>query len=95
MLTVDEAAQLQIDRILQSDTLRASEVLRTLLKYLAEKSRAGEGRQIKEYSIAIDALGKPTTYDPRHDSTVRIHVGRLRQKLASNITKVKERTIRS
>src|SRR5689334_5541363 len=43
---------------------------------------SGEADQLKEYSVGIDALGKPATYDPRHDSTVRIQVGRLRQKLA-------------
>jgi hypothetical protein len=42
---------------------------------------AGEADHLKEYSVGIDALGKPSTYDPRRDSTVRIQVGRLRQKL--------------
>jgi hypothetical protein len=37
---------------------------------------------LKEYTVAIDGLGKPDTYDPRQDSVVRIQVGRLRQKLA-------------
>jgi hypothetical protein len=43
---------------------------------------SGEADQLKEYSVGIDALGKPDNYDPRRDSTVRIQVGRLRQKLA-------------
>ena len=81
IIKADEATELQIAKILNSEALRTSEVLRILLRYLADKSLSGEGNQIKEYSIAIDALGKPSTYDPRHDSTVRIHVGRLRQKL--------------
>src|SRR5262249_54333212 len=29
----------------------------------------------------LDALGKPESYDPRHDSVVRVHVARLRVKL--------------
>jgi hypothetical protein len=62
--------------------LRSSEVLRRLLKFLAEKSLAGEADQLKEYVVAIDGLGKPPSYDPRHNSAVRIQVGRLRQKLA-------------
>jgi hypothetical protein len=82
MLTVEDSVlQSQVDRILHSDELRASEVLRRLLKFLAVKSLAGEADQLKEYAVAIDGLGKDPSYDPRHNSAVRIQVGRLRQKL--------------
>jgi len=83
MLTVEEnALQSQVEKILHSDELRTSEVLRRLLKFLAEKSVTGEADQLKEYAVAIDGLGKHHSYDPRHNSAVRIQVGRLRQKLA-------------
>lgn len=72
----------QVEQILRSETFRSSEVLRQLLRFLAERSAAGEADQLKEYTIAVDALDKASTYDPRHDSAVRIQVGRLRQKLA-------------
>ena len=78
----DQSLQSQIERILHSEELRGSEVLRRLLKYLAEKSLTGEADELKEYIVAIDGLGKPASYDPRHNSAVRIQVGRLRQKLA-------------
>jgi len=77
-----EETQAQIERILQSTTFRNTEALKRLLRYLADKSLAGEADQIKEYTLAVDALGKPPSYDPRQDSQVRIQVGRLRQKLA-------------
>lgn len=77
----EELAREQVARILQSETFRTSEVLRRLLKFLADKSFAGEADQLKEYTIGIDALGRPAGYDPRVDSGVRIQVGRLRQKL--------------
>jgi hypothetical protein len=77
-----QAIQAEVDRILQSDTFRSSEALRRLLRFLAEKMISGEADQLKEYSVGIDALGKPAEYDPRHDSSVRIQVSRLRQKLA-------------
>ena len=73
---------IQIDRILNSKTLRSAEGLRRLLKFLADKSLRGEDADLKEYSIGIDAFGKPTTYDPKDDSIVRTQAGRLRQKLA-------------
>jgi hypothetical protein len=77
-----EAMLPEVERILQSDTFRQSDALRRLLKFLAERSASGDSEQLKEYSIAVDALGKPPTYDPRNDSTVRIQAGRLRHKLA-------------
>jgi len=61
---------------------RSSESLQRLLRFLADRSLAGEGDQLKEYSIGIDAFGRPPEYDPRHESAVRIQVGRLRQKLS-------------
>ena len=77
-----EASSAQIQRILQSKTFRTSEVHRNLLNYLAEKSLAGEADSLKEYTVGLDVFAKPASYDPRQESTVRMHVGRLRQKLA-------------
>src|SRR5579875_4203495 len=72
----------QVDRIVRSEEFRSSEVLRRLLQYLAEKVSSGEADKLKEYVVAIEGLGKPSSYDPQHNSAVRIQVGRLRQKLA-------------
>jgi hypothetical protein len=76
-----EAARDQIDRILASNTFHASDVLRRLLRFLADKTFAGTADDLKEYSVGLDALGKPATYDPRQDAAVRLHASRLRQKL--------------
>jgi hypothetical protein len=72
----------QVERIVHSEEFRNSEVLRRLLLYLCEKAALGEADHLKEYTVAIEGLGKPATYDPQHNSAVRIQVGRLRQKLA-------------
>ncbi len=72
----------EVERILHSEELRGSGVLRRLLRFLAERSASGEADELKEYIVAIDGLGKPASYDPRHNSAVRIQVSRLRQKLA-------------
>lgn len=77
-----EASSAQVQRILQSNVFRTSEVHRNLLNYLAEKSLGGEADGLKEYTIGLDVFAKPSSYDPRQESTVRMHVGRLRQKLA-------------
>src|SRR6516164_8674709 len=77
-----EAVHSQIQRILQSKAFRTSEVQRNLLSYLAEKSISGNADALKEYAVGLDVFSKPVTYDPRQESTVRMHVARLRQKLA-------------
>jgi len=81
MRGVNEVSGL-VERVLQSDTFRNAPSSRRLLKYLAERSAAGDADQLKEYTIGVDAFGKGSDYNPRQDSTVRIQIGRLRQKLA-------------
>jgi hypothetical protein len=76
-----EQIQAQVDRLVRSKTFETSEVHRRLLQYLAEKSIHGEADRLKEYTVGLEAFGKPDSYDPRHDSIVRLQVGRLRQKL--------------
>src|SRR5215475_1865059 len=82
MVTELGATQAQIQRILQSKTFRTSEVHRNLLQYLSEKSLAGDADSLKEYTVGLDVFAKPESYDPRQESTVRMHVARLRQKLS-------------
>jgi len=81
MLATDESVA-QVERILQSETLHSSQALKRLLKFLADKALSGEADQLKEYTIGLDVFDKPAEYDPRKDATVRLHVSRLRQKLA-------------
>src|SRR5215831_8746511 len=60
--------QTQVERIIQNRNLRLSQVQRRLLTYLVEKSLAGEADDLKEYTIGVDAFGKPPSYDPRQES---------------------------
>lgn len=83
MTVTVEAVRRQIERLVNSKTFETSEVHRRLLQYLAEKSIAGDACRLKEYTIGLEAFGKPDTYDPKQDSIVRLQVGRLRQKLAA------------
>jgi hypothetical protein len=77
-----EANQTQVQRIIQSKPFRTSEIHRSLLHYLAEKSLSGTADSLKEYTVGLDVFSKPVSYDPRQESVVRMHVARLRQKLA-------------
>jgi hypothetical protein len=72
----------QIDKLINSHSLRGSESLCKLLHYLAEHSLDHPGTALKEYQIATEVLGRSTGFDPQSDSTVRVQAGRLRTKLA-------------
>lgn len=52
-----------------------------LFVYLAEKYFAGQSAELKEYTIATEALGRPVDFDPKHDSIVRVEMHRLRKRL--------------
>ena len=76
------AVQQQVEKILQSEEFGGSEVLRNLLSFLAKHSLEKPGEVVKEYELAVTVLGRPEGFDPRTDSAVRVHTGRLRAKLA-------------
>lgn len=78
----EDAIREQVDRLLASSAFRYYDVQRRLLSYLTEKSLAGEAHNLKEYALGVDVLGKPETYDPRRDSSVRFQVGKLRQRIS-------------
>lgn len=81
MNVTEEEAREQVQRVLDSEFFQTSETQRRLLKYLADKSLSGATDQLKEYTIGVDALGRPESYDPQRDSTVRFQAGKLRQKI--------------
>ena len=72
----------QIERIANSNHLHGSESLCKLLRYLVRQSLDHPGTAVKEYQIATEVIGRSSDFDPQADSTVRVQVGRLRQKLA-------------
>ncbi|HLW85053.1 MAG TPA: hypothetical protein VKR60_07545 [Candidatus Sulfotelmatobacter sp.] len=72
----------QVDKLINSHSLRGSESLCKLLRYLAEHSLDHPGVALKEYQIATEVLGRSPGFDPQSDSTVRVQAGRLRVKLA-------------
>ena len=51
--------------------------MRALLLYLWEH----QGESLSEYAIAVEALGRPSDFDPKGDATVRVGISRLRAKI--------------
>jgi hypothetical protein len=72
----------EIEKLTNSHSLRGSDSLCRLLRYLAEHSLGDPPTSVKEYQIATEVFGRSAHFDPQSDSTVRVQVGRLRNKLA-------------
>jgi hypothetical protein len=71
----------QLNRVLGSRVFQESELLMTLLEYLAHKSIDDPIGQVKEYTIALEVFGRDPEFDPRTNSVVRVQAKNLRTKL--------------
>jgi hypothetical protein len=76
-----EAERRELDWLLTSGVLGRSGNLARLLKYICEERFAGRANQIKEYTIATEALGRRPDFDPNSDTIVRVTVHSLRKRL--------------
>ena len=66
-----ERARAALDEVLGSETFARSEQLRNFLRYVCDRALAGQGKEINEYSVAVEALGKDAGFSPGEDSSVR------------------------
>lgn len=77
-----ELAKSELDSVLRSGLFTHAPSLVKFLSYVCAKSFEGKADQIKEYNIAIEALGRKTPeYDQKKDSIVRVEAHRLRKRL--------------
>lgn len=79
--TTDQCQQ-QVQRILKSATFRNAVTLQQLLQFLTARVFEGGAEFLKEYTIGVEAFGRPHDFDPKTDTIVRVQIHRLRQKLA-------------
>jgi eukaryotic-like serine/threonine-protein kinase len=75
------AVRKELDLILASAVFANSERLRRFLRFLVERTLAGQTDNLKEYTIGLEVFDRDPSYDPRVDSTVRVHAGKLRDRL--------------
>jgi hypothetical protein len=76
-----EAERAEVEDILSSGVFgRTSNPFR-LLTFVCEKYFEGAIDEIKEYSIAVHALGRPESFDPQVDTIVRVTAHALRKRL--------------
>ncbi len=70
-----------LDRILGSEAFSGSPTLGRFLRYVVTERLAGREAAIKEYTIAVEALGREPGFDPASSSAVRVAARQLRFKL--------------
>ncbi|MGA2421246.1 MAG: malectin domain-containing carbohydrate-binding protein [Candidatus Acidiferrum sp.] len=76
-----EAERAELDAILASELFARTNNLVRLLTFVCEKHFEGATAEIKEYNIAVQALGRPPDFDPQLDTIVRVTAHALRKRL--------------
>jgi hypothetical protein len=76
-----EEERAELKQVLASRAFSRAPALSRILAYVCEKHFQGESESIKEYNIAIDALGRPPHFDSGSDTIVRVEASRLRKRL--------------
>src|SRR5579872_671443 len=76
-----EQERSELARLLDAGIFNRAPNLALVLNYVCSKYFERVGDQIKEYNIAVEALGRPAEFDPRADSIVRVEAHRLRKRL--------------
>lgn len=71
----------ELEAVLASQTFQKSPGLARLLEYICTRYIEGESANLKEYNIAVEAMGRDNEFDPSMNSIVRVEVRRLREKL--------------
>ena len=70
-----------LEKVVASTVFQRSPQLQRFLRFVVEKSLAGDGDKLKEYVIGTEVFGRPCDYDPQLDSLVRVEAHRLRAAL--------------
>ena len=77
------AIRQQLDKILISPQFVNSPNLHNFLRFIVEKTLAGESAGIKGYTVATQVLGRKADFDPNLDPIVRIQASKSDLKAGS------------
>jgi TolB-like protein len=84
----EEAIEYQVERIFTHPDFSNSAVLKKFLRFVVHETLIGNANLLKEYTIALEVLEKPFTFNPQKNCIVRIHAGRLRRALSHYYTEM-------
>jgi hypothetical protein len=76
-----QAERAELEAVLASEAFARSPIVAQMLKYICERHFSGQAHEIKEYNIAVEAFGRPPSFDQTKDSIVRVEAHRLRKRL--------------
>ena len=76
-----EVERAELDALLNSETFGRVNNLAKILSFVCEKYFQGTTDELKEYDIAVHALGRPKDFDPQIDTIVRVTAYALRKRL--------------
>ncbi len=76
-----EAVRAELHKILESPEFRASKRCQDFLRFVVENTLLGKTDILKERTIGIEAFGRPASYEPSDDATVRVKAGEVRKRL--------------
>lgn len=76
-----EAERAELETVLASGVLGRTNNLVRFLGFVCERYFDGAIDEIKEYSIAVQVLGRPKDFDPQVDTIVRVTAHALRKRL--------------
>jgi hypothetical protein len=76
-----EVERAELESLLSSETFGRVNNLARILNFICEKYFQGTTDELKEYDIAVHALGRPKDFDPQIDTIVRVTAHALRKRL--------------
>jgi hypothetical protein len=76
-----EPERAAVERLLASGIFDRSPSLAIFLRYTCGKYFENRADDIKEYNIAVEALGRHPDFDRKRDAIVRVEAHRLRKRL--------------
>jgi hypothetical protein len=76
-----------LNRILASPQFVQAASLQRILRFLFERAGQEGAPSVTEYEIAVVAIDRPPSFDPKVDSIVRVSIGSIRQRLQTYFEK--------
>ena len=77
----EDEVRAELARVLASHEFRTSKRSEEFLRYVVENTLNGKTESLRERIIGIEVFGRPTSYDPSEDATVRVKAGEVRKRL--------------
>jgi hypothetical protein len=78
---IEEQKRLLMRRVLASQQFVHAESLQRILQFLFERARHQDDAPVKEYEIAVHAVNRPESFDPKLDAIIRVSIASIRERL--------------